>query len=140
MDYFLGVNFLDHCANVNGAPRMRTPSRRSGARSCHAPGGGWLHEVRRGLRRTRFWGVFIIAVHRAFVLGLGARHRGIVELSEGNWMCDSASRLLYLLTCACMCMCMTRHARRRRLAQRWPRKPRYIAPHWLPSARGDNYS
>ena len=27
------------------------------------------------------WGVFIIAVHRAFVLGLGARHRGIVELS-----------------------------------------------------------
>ena len=29
-----------------------------------------------------FWGVFIIAVHRAFVLGLGARHRGIVELSE----------------------------------------------------------
>ena len=32
---------------------------------------------------SRFWGVFIIAVHRAFVLGLGARHRGIVELSEG---------------------------------------------------------
>ena len=72
---------------------MRTPSRRSGARSCHAPGGGWLHEVRRwaccGLsaahRRAesrRFWGVFIIAVHRAFVLGLGAWHRGIVELSE----------------------------------------------------------
>ena len=55
------------------------------------PGGGWLREVRRwaccGLRRTGgpspgFWGVFIIAVHRAFVLGLGARHRGIVELSE----------------------------------------------------------
>ena len=55
------------------------------------PRGGWLREVRRwaccGLRRTggpspRFWGGFIIAVHRAFVLGLGARHRGIVELSE----------------------------------------------------------
>ena len=30
------------------------------------------------------WGVFIIAVHRAFVLGLGARHRGIVKLSEGG--------------------------------------------------------
>jgi len=30
------------------------------------------------------WGVFIIAVHRAFVLGLGARHRGIVELSKGS--------------------------------------------------------
>ena len=27
---------------------------------------------------SQFWGVFIIAVHRAFVLGLGARHRGIV--------------------------------------------------------------
>ena len=30
------------------------------------------------------WGVFIIAVHRAFVLGLGAQHRGIVKLSEGG--------------------------------------------------------
>ena len=29
----------DNCVNVNGAPRIRTPSRRSGARSCHAPGG-----------------------------------------------------------------------------------------------------
>ena len=58
------------------------------------PGGGWLREVRRWAccavcaahRRaeSRFWGVFIIAVHRAFVLGLGARHRGIVELSEGG--------------------------------------------------------
>ena len=59
------------------------------------PRGGWLREVRRwaccGLRRTGgpspgrvpvFGAVFIIAVHRAFVLGLGARHRGIVELSE----------------------------------------------------------
>ena len=55
------------------------------------PRGGWLREVRRwaccGLRRTGgpspgLWGVFIIAVHRAFVLGLGAQHRGIVELSE----------------------------------------------------------
>ena len=44
-----------------------------------------------------FWGVFIIAVHRAFVLGLGAQHRGIVKLSEWLEMCDSV-RLLYLLT------------------------------------------
>ena len=29
-------------------------------------------------------GVFIIAVHHAFVLGLGARHDGIVKLSEGG--------------------------------------------------------
>ena len=66
--------------------------RRAGlARGAVMPRGGWLREVRRwaccGLRRTGgpspgFWGVFIIAVHRAFVLGLGARHRGIVELSE----------------------------------------------------------
>ena len=57
-------------------------------------GGAWLREVRRpvGVLRSaahrraesRFWGVFIIAVHRAFVLGLGARHRGIVELSKGS--------------------------------------------------------
>ena len=38
-------------------------------------------------RESRFWGVFIIAVHRALVLGLGARHRGIVELSEGVFRC-----------------------------------------------------
>ena len=52
------------------------------------PRGGWLHEVRRwACCGLRFWGVFIIAVHRAFVLGLGARHRGIVELSEGGFRC-----------------------------------------------------
>jgi hypothetical protein len=34
-------------------------------------------------RRAESRGVFTIAVHRAFVLGLGARHRGIVELSRG---------------------------------------------------------
>ena len=30
VDYYLGVDFFDYCANVNGAPFMRTPSRRSG--------------------------------------------------------------------------------------------------------------
>ena len=39
MGYYLGEIFFDNCVNMNGAPRMRTPSRRSGARSCHAPGG-----------------------------------------------------------------------------------------------------
>ena len=36
-------------------------------------------------KKSRFWGVFIIAVHRAlcWVWG-GGRHRGIVELSEGG--------------------------------------------------------
>ena len=49
----------------------------------------------RGVKHGRFTrsrcgrrrGVFIIAVHRAFVLGLGARHRGIVDLSEGVIRC-----------------------------------------------------
>ena len=86
------VLFYSHCANVNGAPHMRTPSRRSGARSSHAPGGvaargppvGVLRSAAHRRAESRFWGVFIIAVHRAFVLGLGARHRGIVKLSEGG--------------------------------------------------------
>ena len=48
---------------------------------------------------SRFWGVFIIAVHRAFVLGLGARHRGIVELSEDRCVCVTVFAFFpYLLT------------------------------------------
>ena len=93
MGYFLGKIDLGHCVNMNGAPRMRTPSRRSGARSCQAPRGdggvrsaGGRAAVCGAHRRAEFrsWGVFIIAVHRAFVLGLGAQHRGIVKLSEGG--------------------------------------------------------
>ena len=55
------------------------------------------------LRRaeSRFWGVFIIAVHRASVLGWGARHRGIVELSKGSFRCVTVSACFtYLLTFA----------------------------------------
>ena len=58
---------------------------------------GVLRSAAHRRAESRFWGVFIIAVHRAFVLGLGARHRGIVKLSEGGYMCDSVP-LLYLLT------------------------------------------
>ena len=54
---------------------------------------GVLRSAAHRRAESRFWGVFIIAVHRAFVLGLGARpYRGIVELSEGVlWlaMCDT---------------------------------------------------
>jgi hypothetical protein len=99
--------FFDNCVNMNGAPRIRTPSRRSGARSCHAPGGGWLHEVRRwaccGLRRSGgpspgFWGVFIIAVQTVplcWVWGPGIAvlwscHEGVVR------MCDSVSLSAFL--------------------------------------------
>jgi hypothetical protein len=45
---------------------------------------GSLSPKKRRRAESRIWGVFIIAVHRAFVLGLGARHRGIVELSEDS--------------------------------------------------------
>ena len=40
MGYFLGKIDLGHCVNMNGAPRIRAPSRRSGARSCQGPRGG----------------------------------------------------------------------------------------------------
>ena len=48
---------------------------------------GVLRSAAHRRAESRFWGVFIIAVHRAFVLGLGARHRGIVDLSEGVIRC-----------------------------------------------------
>ena len=75
----LGQDLLGDCVNMNGAPRIRTPSRRSGARSCHAPGVvaargppvGVLRSAAHRRAESRFWGVFIFAVHRAFVLGLG---------------------------------------------------------------------
>ena len=43
---------------------------------------GVLRSAAHRRAESRSWGVFIIAVHRAFVLGLGARHRGIVELGQ----------------------------------------------------------
>ena len=46
---------------------------------------GVLRSAAHRRAESRFWGVcFITAVYRAFVLGLGGRHRGIVELSEGG--------------------------------------------------------
>ena len=59
--------------------------------AARGPPVGVLRSVAHRRAESRFWGVFIIAVHRAFVLGLGARHRGIVdgivELSEGVIRC-----------------------------------------------------
>jgi hypothetical protein len=63
-------------------------------------GGRVLRSAAHRRAESRFWGVFIIAVHRAyFVLGLRARHRGIVELSEGIVRCVTvcSDSLLYLL-------------------------------------------
>ena len=51
---------------------------------------GVLRSAAHRRAESRFWGVFIFAVHRAFVLGLGARHRGIVDLSEGVIRCVTA--------------------------------------------------
>ena len=48
---------------------------------------GVLRSAAHRRAESRFWGVFIIAVHRAFVLGLGAQHRGIVELSQSVFRC-----------------------------------------------------
>ena len=75
------------------------------------PRGGWLREVRRwaccGLWRTggpsaksRFLSGAFSSSPYTVPLGwvwLGARHRGIVELSDRIDVCDSV-RLLYLLT------------------------------------------
>ena len=68
-----------------------------GGMAARGPPVGVLRSAAHRRAESRFWGVFIIAVHRAFVLGLGAQHRGIVELSEDRDVCDSV-RLLYLLT------------------------------------------
>ena len=82
-------------ANVNRREQRPTHAHRYAGLACgarfRAPGGGGCARPAGGRaavcgapagRVPVFWGVFIIAVHRAFVLGLGARHRGIVELSE----------------------------------------------------------
>ena len=60
-----------------------------GGVAARGPPVGVLRSAAHRRAESRFWGVFIIAVHRAFVLWVfvGARHRGIVELSEGVIRC-----------------------------------------------------
>ena len=73
-----------------------------GGMAARGPPVGVLRSAAHRRAESRFWGVFITAVHRAFVLGLGARHRGIVELSEGVircvtvFACYSSSFLLHI--------------------------------------------
>ncbi len=81
-------------ANVNRREQRPTHAHRYAGLACgarfRAPGGvaargppvGVLRSAAHRRAESRFWGVFIIAVHRASVLGWGARHRGIVKLSE----------------------------------------------------------
>ena len=58
-----------------------------GGVAARGPPVGVLRSAAHRRAESRFWGVFIIAVHRAFVLGLGAQHRGIVELSQSVFRC-----------------------------------------------------
>ena len=55
-----------------------------GGMAARGPPVGVLRSAAHRRAESRFWGVFIFAVHRAFVLGLGARHRGIVDLSDSE--------------------------------------------------------
>ena len=104
MDYYLGEIFFDNCVNMNGAPRMRTPSRRSGARSCHARG-GWLHEVRRwaccGLRRTGGpspgFGAYSSSPYTVPLCWVWGPGIAVLWSCQRIVVCDSV-RLLYLLT------------------------------------------
>ena len=59
---------------------------------------GVLRSAAHRRAESRFWGVFIITVHRAFVLGLGAQHRGIVELCQRIEMCVTVFAFFTLLT------------------------------------------
>ena len=52
---------------------------------------GVLRSAAHRRAESRVWGVFIIAVHRAFVLGLGPRQRGIVKLSGRVVRCVTVS-------------------------------------------------
>ena len=48
---------------------------------------GVLRSVARRRAESRFWGVFIIAVHRAFVLGSGARGIAVLWSCQGMETC-----------------------------------------------------
>ena len=76
------VNSAPHTHTVTPVWRAERGSEPLGGVAARGPPVGVLRSAAHRRAESRFWGVFIIAVHRAFVLGLGARHRGIVELSE----------------------------------------------------------
>ena len=88
---------------MNSAPHTHTAAPVLGPRAATpgvAANPGPSVDHRRVESRLPVWlrGVFIIAVHHAFVLGLGARHGGIVELSEDSCGCVTVSaRFTYLL-------------------------------------------
>ena len=69
------------------AIKCKKKKKKTGGVAARGPPVGVLRSAAHRRAESRFWGVFIFAVHLAFVLGLGARHRGIVDLSEGVIRC-----------------------------------------------------
>ena len=76
------MNSAPHTHTVTPVWRAERGSEPLGGVAARGPPVGVLRSAAHRRAESRFWGVFIIAVHRAFVLGLGAQHRGIVKLSE----------------------------------------------------------
>jgi len=74
-----------HTHTVAPVWRAERGSEPLGGVAARGPPVGVLRSAAHRRAESRFWGVFIIAVHRASVLGWGARHRGIVELSKGKF-------------------------------------------------------
>ena len=79
------VNSAPHTHTVAPVWRAERGSEPLGGVAARGPPVGVLRSAAHRRAESRFWGVFIIAVHRASVLGWGARHRGIVELSKGKF-------------------------------------------------------
>ena len=79
------MNSAPHTHTVTPVWRAERGSEPLGGVAARGPPVGVLRSAAHRRAESRFLGrlLFIIAVHRAFVLGLGARHRGIVELSTG---------------------------------------------------------
>lgn len=81
------MNSAPHTHTVTPVWRAERGSEPLGGVAARGPPVGVLRSAAHRRAESRFWGgVFIIAVHRASVLGWGARHRGIVELSEDRYV------------------------------------------------------
>ena len=79
------VNSAPHTHTVAPVWRAERGSEPLGGVAARGPPVGVLRSAAHRRAESRFWGAFIIAVYRASVLGWGARHRGIVELSKGKF-------------------------------------------------------
>jgi len=103
------ASILDHCADMNGAPLVRTPPRRSWGRG--PPPQGWRRiQARRStclllrtVQRRRVESLVLGAlssspVHRAFVLVLGTNIAVLLDCSKSSRQCSLfITYLKYLL-------------------------------------------